>query len=381
MLATAVYLHIPFCRAKCHYCDFLSYTGAASGSFTPQVYLQGLFRELAMRGEQLKAAHYEVTSLYIGGGTPTVLELTDLQELLSCCRNYLPLASPEWTVEANPGTIRAETVKLLAQAGVNRLSLGVQDLCDQRLASLGRLHTAEQAREAFLLCRDYFPSVSLDLMAALPGQTSSQLLETLAAVCDWGPQHLSVYGLKVEEGTPLAAQVAAGQVQLPEEDEVLTMFLAGRQYLQSRGYEHYEIANFAQPGHRSRHNLTYWRNLPYLGLGLGAHSYWQGARLENTRDPQTYLAQLADGQLPLTVQSLVSRAEAMEDTMMLGLRLLSGVSFAEFKERFGQDLRDVFAQEIKHLQALGAIECDQHYLRLTERGLPVANLVFAEFLR
>ncbi|HZK24165.1 MAG TPA: radical SAM family heme chaperone HemW [Oscillospiraceae bacterium] len=381
MMGTAVYLHIPFCRAKCHYCDFLSYACSTSGSFTPQLYLQGLVRELAIRGAELISAGREVTTLYLGGGTPTVLEPPDMAELLSCCHRYLPLASPEWTVEANPGTITPAAVRQLAKLGVNRISLGVQDLCDQRLASLGRLHNAQQARQAFLLCRDYFPSVSLDLMAALPGQTSAQLLETLAAVCDWGPQHLSVYGLKVEEGTLLAAQVAAGQVQLPDEDEVLTMFLAGRQYLQSRGYEHYEIANYARPGHQCRHNLTYWSNQPYLGLGLGAHSYWQGVRWENTRDPETYLTQLAAGQLPQAVQTTVTKDEAMEDTMMLGLRLLNGVSFADFQEKFGQDLRQVFNQEIKYLQSLGAVECDEHYIRLSEKGLPVANVVFAEFLR
>ena len=381
MMGTAVYLHIPFCQAKCFYCDFLSFVRTES-SITPQRYLQGLKQELALRGAELKSAGWEVATLYIGGGTPTVLELTELRELLTCCRRYLPLASaPEWTVEANPCTITPEVVKLLSAAGVNRLSLGVQDLCNRRLAGLGRLHTAEQAREAYLLCRDYFPAVALDLMTALPGQTTAQLLETLAVVCDWGPQHLSLYGLIVEEGTALAAQVEAGQVQLPDEDEVLAMFLAGRRYLQARGYEHYEIANYALPGYRCRHNLTYWQNRPYLGLGLGAHSYWHGVRWENTRDPQTYLAQLAVGQLPLAVQTVVPPEMAMEDTMILGLRLVHGVSFAEFKKRFGQDLRQVFQQEIKSLQKLGLIECDEHYLRLSAKGLPLANLVFAEFLR
>ncbi|MCR3921194.1 MAG: radical SAM family heme chaperone HemW [Firmicutes bacterium] len=379
-METSVYIHIPFCRAKCYYCDFLSFAYSAT-NFSPRDYVRALIKELSIRGQQLSDAGIMVSTLYIGGGTPTALPTVELATLLDNCHRYLPLSSPEWTVEANPGTITPELVKLLGQAGVNRISLGVQDLDDHRLALLGRLHTAARAQQAFLLCQDSFPSVSLDIMAALPGQTEAQLLTTLATVCDWAPQHLSVYGLKVEEGTPLATQVASGHLQLPDEDETLAMFLSGRQFLQAQGYQHYEIANFAQTGHRSLHNQTYWHNHPYLGLGLGAHSYWQGRRLENTCQPELYLQQLAMGQLPLAVSHAVTREQEMEDTMMLGLRLLSGVRFDVFQARFQQDLRHVFAKEIKHLLALGAIVTDNTAIRLSEAGLPVANLVFAEFLR
>lgn len=379
-MTTAVYIHIPYCHSKCSYCDFLSFA-VDTCSVTPSIYLQALEKELALRGEELKRAGSQVATLYIGGGTPTILPQALLSQMLISCHRYLPLAEEvEWTVEANPSTINLVTLKLLVQAGVNRISLGVQDLCDERLALLRRMHNAVQAEQAFLICRNYFPVVSLDIMSALPGQTSAQLLETLAVVCDWKPQHLSLYGLQLEEGTELAAQVAAGIIQLPAEDEVAEMFVQGRQYLQSRGYEHYEIANFALKGYHCLHNLTYWQNRPYLGIGLGAHSYWQDERLANTNCFHTYVQSLAAGQLPIAERLLLSKQRQIEDTMMLGLRLRAGINFADFQERFGQDLRRLYAQQIHHLLALGVIQCDEESIYLTESGLAVANTVIAEFI-
>lgn len=380
MMTTAVYLHIPYCRTKCSYCDFLSFP-VSTVKVATHTYVQALEQELALRGDELKRASSKVKTLYIGGGTPTILPQRELEQILVSCQRYLPLAKQvEWTMEANPSTITAALVKFLAQAGVNRISLGVQDLCNERLALLGRTHDAAQARQAFLLCRDYFPVVSLDIISALPNQTTEQLLATLAAVCDWGPQHLSLYSLQLEEDTKLAAQVRDDLVQLPSEDEVFEMFEAGRKFLQSHGYEHYEIANYAQKGYRCQHNLTYWQNRPYLGIGLGAHSYWQGERLQNTSCLNTYLRCLAEGQLPIAERSSSSWQREVEDTMMLGLRLQSGISITEFQQRFGMDLRQLYGRQIKRLQALGVICCDQDSIRLSESGLAVANSVFAEFI-
>lgn len=378
MMKTSVYIHIPYCLAKCRYCDFLSFPQAAS--FPVADYLAGLQNELALRGAELKDKRMSVDTLYIGGGTPTALTVTQLEKLLKACATHLPLADAEWTVEVNPGTIDEEKALVLAAHGVNRISLGIQDTDDQRLAFLGRTHTAAQAKEAFYLCRSYFPSLSVDLMASLPGQTVTEFLASLLEVVAWNPDHISVYGLKVEEGTELFALLAGGQLALPTEEEALEMLLAGRAALVDSGYLHYEIANFARPGHLSRHNLNYWRNLPYLGLGLGAHSFWGKQRLRNVTDLGQYKTLLEQGCIPVGEQIHVSEREEMEDAMMLGLRLLQGVKFSQFVKHYGVDARDVFAVEIEHLQSLGLVSCDDDCIRLTLQGYPLANLVFAEFL-
>ncbi|MBS4030168.1 MAG: radical SAM family heme chaperone HemW [Clostridiales bacterium] len=374
----SVYIHIPFCLAKCHYCDFLSFPGGQH-QFRKD-YLVLLEKELSLRGRELSVAGHHVGTLYIGGGTPTVLHEAELGGLLDACRRHLPLEDPEWTVEANPGTLDREKVDILASSGVNRLSLGVQDLDDRRLAILGRPHTAADAKRAFTLARDHIPSVSVDIMSGLPEQTVDSFLNTLATVIGWGPDHVSVYSLNVEEETVFAAQYGAGMLHLPGEEEVLRMLLSGKEVLTQHGFEQYEIANFAQPGKASRHNSTYWHNRPYIGLGLGSHSYWMDKRIVNSSDPVIYRNLLIAGQLPITEVISVSRRQEMEDTMMLGLRLLAGVHFKDFSCRFGEDLRDVFSVEISRLHQAGLIISDNTGIRLSERGFPVANLVFAEFI-
>jgi oxygen-independent coproporphyrinogen III oxidase len=377
-MKTSVYIHIPFCRQKCAYCDFLSFPADRSAMIA---YLDGLRREATMRARELVEREITVDTLYIGGGTPTALALPELNDLLSLCLEILPLHNPEWTVEANPCTIDRDKVMLMAGFGVNRISLGVQDTHNHRLALLGRTHTAARARQAFSLCRDTFPSVSCDLMNSLPGQTVGQSIETLQEVCAWGPDHISAYGLKVENDTPLGRMVLEGTVDLPAEDEALEMMEAGRNILLSRGYHHYEIANFARPGHQCRHNRTYWENRPYLGLGLGAHSYWDGLRSHNVTGLEAYTRLTEAGRLPSAESVAVTRRQEMEDTMMLGLRLIEGVSYESFAARFGCDLRQEFAGELQPLQENRLIEATESGVRLTGRGLPLANLVFAAFIR
>lgn len=374
----SVYIHIPFCLAKCHYCDFLSFPSAQHQ--LRKDYLISLEKELRLRGRELSASGHHVGTLYIGGGTPTVLGVTELARLLDVCQRHLPLENPEWTVEANPGTLDREKISILVNSGVNRLSLGVQDLNDHRLVTLGRPHTAADAHRAFALAQNLMPSISVDIMSGLPEQTVDSFLNTLATVLDWGPNHVSVYSLKVEEGTVFAEQCRDETLHLPEEEEVLRMLLSGKELLTIYGFEHYEIANFALPGCASRHNRTYWCNRPYIGLGLGSHSYWMDNRTVNAADPSVYRNLLESGQLPVTEVFPVSRRQEIEDTMMLGLRLLAGVSFDDFSNRFNEDLRHVFAVEISRLHQAGLIICDNAGIRLSERGFPVANLVFAEFI-
>ena len=374
----AVYIHIPYCKSKCIYCDFLSSPDLA---ISPAKYLQALERELALRSRELREAGAVVDTIYIGGGTPTVLSAVELSALLSACRTHLPLTSgAEWTVEVNPGTIDRPKATVLRAGGVNRISLGVQDSNDHRLALLGRIHTFAQAKQAFSLCREFFGSMSVDVISGLPGQKTADYAKTVRELCAWQPDHFSLYGLKVEEGTRLAELLEEGELTLPAEEETLTMMHQGREILTAHGFEHYELANFAKPGHQSRHNLRYWENRPYLGLGLGAHSYWQNSRYCNTADLRLYQNALLVGMLPPAAIHAVQKREEMEDTMMLGLRLIRGVSFKAFERRFQVDLRMLFATEIDGLVKRGLIECDLETIRLSRRGLPLANLVFAEFI-
>ncbi|MBS3983554.1 MAG: radical SAM family heme chaperone HemW [Dethiobacter sp.] len=374
----AVYIHIPYCKSKCIYCDFLSSPNLA---VSPAEYLRALEQELALRSHELREAGVMADTVYIGGGTPTVLSAAELSALLSACRTHLPLASgTEWTVEVNPGTIDLPKAAVLRAGGVNRISLGVQDTCDDRLALLGRTHTFAQARQAFSLCKKFFNAVSVDVMLGLPGQKVADSAKTVRELCAWQPDHLSLYGLKVEAGTRLDALLEQGAATLPAEEEALAMMQQGREILVAHGFNHYELANFAKPGHQCRHNLSYWENRPYLGLGLGAHSYWQSSRYCNTADLPLYQKSLLAGMLPPATIHVVQKREEMEDTMMLGLRLTGGVSFKEFQRRFRLDLRTLFAAEIQGLREKGLIECDAETIRLSKRGLPLANLVFAEFI-
>lgn len=377
-MKTAVYIHIPYCASKCIYCDFLSFPNL---SISPAAYLRALEQELVLRSRQLREEGVLADTVYIGGGSPTVLSASELSALLSACRTYLPLANDtEWTVEVNPGTIDHHKAVVLRAGGVNRISLGVQDINDHRLALLGRTHTFSQARQAFSLCRKFFDVLSVDVMIGLPGQRAADSAETLRELCAWQPDHFSLYGLKVEAGTRLDELLEQGELTLPSEEETLLMMQQGREILIAHGFNHYELANFAKPGHQCRHNLRYWENRPYLGVGLGAHSYLRNCRCRNTADLQLYQNSLLAGILPPATSQPVQKREEMEDTMMLGLRLTRGVSYKEFQRRFRLDLRLLFAEEISRLVERGLIECDSEAIRLSQQGLPLANLVFAEFI-
>ncbi|MBT9173684.1 MAG: Oxygen-independent coproporphyrinogen-III oxidase-like protein [Syntrophomonadaceae bacterium] len=378
-METAVYVHVPYCATKCHYCDFLSFP-LSLGRHAPGEYLRLLETELSLRGRELASGGYNVTTLYIGGGTPTALTCAELDRLLSSCLRHLPLANPEWTVEVNPGTLDPWKAFVLSRHGVNRVSLGVQDLDNSRLALLGRTYTAAEACRAFTLCRENFASVAVDLLAGLPQQAADDFAVTLVKVLEWRPDHVSLYSLKLAEGTPLAAAVASGNLPLPEDDETADMLLAARELLAEAGYEHYEIANFALPGHACRHNLVYWLNKPYIGVGLGAHSHWGGKRSANAKTLSAYAALLDSGLPPVETEWAVTEREAMEDTLILGLRLLKGVGFSEFTARHGYDIRRVFAAELEYLLRLGLIEYDFSRIRLAANGINLANEVFTQFI-
>ncbi|MGB9804196.1 radical SAM family heme chaperone HemW [Desulfofundulus sp.] len=378
-MAISLYIHVPFCLRKCRYCDFVSY------SYDPEAacrYRVALLREMALYHERLGPEERRLKTIFIGGGTPTCLPEEDLAAILEGCSRYFQwLPGVEVTVEANPGTVDLSKLRTLRCAGVNRLSLGVQTCSDHFLRLLGRVHSFNQAVEAVILARRAgFDNLNLDLIFAIPGQTVANWQHCLRKVLSLRPEHISAYSLQLEEGTPLAREVAEGRILPCEEETELAMYREVIDFLVDRGYEHYEISNFARPGYRCRHNLTYWHNEPYLGLGPAAHSCLGDERFYNTGSLEEYEARLLAGELPVAGRERLSRDTMMAETVFLGLRLIEGLDLARFESRFGKNIEEVFGEQIKKLSRLGLLKIHSKHLKLTARGLPLANAVFREFV-
>ena len=377
-----LYIHIPFCQSKCIYCDFNSYSGcdALYGPYQAALYQEmSLVQSHLVQEDTLPICR----TLYVGGGTPTALPAADLAQVIENARQTFAIApDAEITVEANPGTVDAATLRQLGDAGVNRLSLGVQSLDDRLLRMLGRIHTAAQAVQAVCDARAAgLDNVNLDLIFGLPGQTLDGWQKDVQCALGLSPQHLSMYALTVEGGTPLATSIDAGSLPPPDDDLAAEMYEWAETVLERAGYTHYEISNWALPGYACRHNRVYWRNEPYIGLGAGAHSWRQGVRWSNRYVPAGYIAALNEGQRPVESEEAIDRATEMGETMMMGLRLLrEGVSFARFERRFGVAMAEVYGCEIEGLVARGLLEQHSDGIRLTQQGHLLGNQVFVEFL-
>jgi len=392
-LAAALYIHVPFCRAKCRYCDFFSLAADPSW-FAP--YVQAVEAQMAWAARQAEIAPQ---TLYVGGGTPTVLPLDLLLRLLQACiRLWGPPATGELTVEANPGTLSRGDLRRLAEAGVTRLSLGVQSTQDRALRLLGRIHTAAEALQALEEAKEAgFRSVGVDLIFGLPGQTLEEWEQTLRTVLAFAPEHLSAYALTVEPGTPLHEDVAAGRLPPPDDDLAADLYLLAEEVLDAAGYRHYELSNWARRDptwdHRSRHNLAYWRNEVWLGFGAGAHSHAFGRRWHEVEDLPRFLRAWAEapgqgeGRVPLYASptacevETISREQGMAETLFLGLRLVEeGVPRQRFRERFGVSVEAVYGPILEELEAQGLLQVDEERIVLTPRGRLLANQVFLRFL-
>jgi len=387
----SVYVHIPFCRAKCAYCDFNSY--ARQERLIPE-YVEALLREATFWAE--KGAVGRVDTLYFGGGTPSLLPAAEAARLLVSLRRVFAIAGDaEITFEANPESASPDHLRALRRIGVNRLSLGVQSFDDGELRLLRRIHDAATAEEAFRAARKAgFDAVSLDPIFGLPGQTLAAWQRSLERAVELAPEHLSLYALTLEDGTPLARRVARGECAEPDADAQADMYTWSSDRLASAGYEQYEISNWARPGRRCRHNLTYWRCEPYLGLGAGAHSYLGDWRFANVKSPRRYIAavdrldvaQAADSpgapaKLPQVASAeRLGAATALADAMIMGLRLNDGVSPASLERRFGVDVGERYRDEIAYLNDVGLLESVDGCMRLTARGRLLGNEVFQRFL-
>lgn len=381
VVGIALYVHVPFCLKKCSYCDFVSYPYHPS---RVDLYLKALRVEAEIYSSLLPEQQKELTSVFVGGGTPTCLSDGDLLALLVDVvgRHFTVPDGIEITVEANPGTLDEEKLSALRAAGVNRLSLGVQACQDRLLAVLGRCHSFNQALESVKLARRAgFENLNVDLIFGIPGQSLADWSRCLDEILTLEPDHVSAYSLQLEEGTPLHRAVENGEIEPCSEEDELVMYQMSIVRLTAAGFKHYEISNFARPGRECRHNLHYWHNLEYLGLGPGAHSYLNRKRFSNTADLDQYaVCLLEQRELSLAWEEDVSPEVEMAETMMLGLRLIEGVELAAFRRRFGYRLEDVFGSQLKKLVRDGLLELHDGFVRLTAAGLPVANWVFMEFV-
>ncbi len=391
-----IYLHIPFCRQKCFYCDFPSFAGKESQM---EAYTDALCQEIVVQGSLLRekrgqAAAEKVawlqpgwpetaaSTVYIGGGTPTALSVPQLEQIIQTLRQEIPLSEElEFTLEANPGTVSAEQLIRLRELGVNRLSFGVQSFSDRLLKNIGRIHTARQAIEAIDLAKAAgFQNISLDLMYGLPGQTMDDLQRSLQQAVELDVQHISIYGLQLEEGTVFARQKEQGQLELPDEEVVEQMYDYMTEELPQQGYQRYEISNFAQPGFESRHNLGYWQDIPYVGLGAAAHSYWLGQRMEHVTDPASYIERMRAGKAVVRAEEPMTREIAMEEFAFLALRTIRGIDERAFAEKFGCTLREVYAESIQRMVSKGFLAENEGFVYLTVQGMKYGNQVFEAFL-
>lgn len=397
----ALYLHVPFCLRRCSYCDFVTYAGRGH-LHTP--YARALQQDLRRQAERLRAdtPAARAVTLYFGGGTPSLLPATAIAALIQEARDSLSLpAEAEITLEANPGTVDAPKLAALRRAGVNRLSLGVQSADAGELELLGRIHTWENARRTVSAARQAgFANLSLDLIFGLPGQSLSRWQASLAAVLALAPEHLSLYALTLEPGTPLAEAVTRGQLPEPDADLAADIYEWTSEALRDAGFWQYEISNWARglapapevwslpPEGRtegigpwvSQHNLRYWRNTAWLGVGVAAHSSLGQRRWGNLTDPEAYIAAVEAGAPTLAESEALSRAREIGDTMMLGLRLAEGVSESAFQARFGVGLAETFGAQLEAYRQYGLLEWDGLRVRLSARGRLLGNQVFAAFV-
>lgn len=381
-MTLSLYIHYPFCLRKCRYCAFNSVSDAFC---SPDDYLAGLHTELELRSEMPEKGS-AASTLYFGGGTPSLLEPAEVKRIVEAAAKYYALSSDaEITLECNPGTVTRGKLTAFRAAGVNRLSLGVQSFDDEFLAVLGRAHSAGEAMGAFRAAREAgFDNIGIDLIHSLPGQSLAQWQRELSQACELNPEHLSIYGLSIEAGTPFAISEEQGTLLLPDEEESACMYELSAETLAAQGYEQYEIANFARPGFRSRHNSGYWLRRPYLGFGAGAHSFLRqpeaGLRFSNTEKVEDYLALISHGSLPTVECRNLSREEAMAECLFLGLRLTEGVSLERFREEFSRSFQEVFGAACADLFAGGLLEIRDDFVRLTGKARILSNQVFVRFL-
>ncbi|MGC6587460.1 radical SAM family heme chaperone HemW [Paenibacillus sp. Dod16] len=373
----AVYIHIPFCTNKCFYCDFNSYVLKDQPVMD---YLRALDKEMELTVKANPPGR--IKSIFVGGGTPTVLKPDEMEYFLQSVKRHFPEWSDdiEFSMEANPGTTDLEKLSVMREGGVNRISFGVQAFQNSLLTGIGRIHDTDDVYRSLENARRAgFDNMSIDLMFGLPNQTLDMLAESVDKALELGLPHYSIYSLKVEENTLFHTMYQRNQLPLPDEEDELNMYLLLMERMQAAGYKQYEISNFAKPGFESRHNMTYWRNEDYYGLGAGAHGYIGRQRHVNIKGVNPY-NEAANQGLPRLESFEVSREEAMEDFLMVGLRVLDGVSRSRFRQQFGISMEEVFAGPLNKMVGAGLLDSTDDGYKLSSKGILFGNDVFAEFI-
>ena len=370
---TMLYIHIPFCEKKCGYCAFASVAGARE-LYRP--YCTALLEELS------RLPRRQLSTLFFGGGTPTSLPADLLCELLDFIRQHFSFAEgAEISMEANPGTVSFESLRRLRMAGVNRISFGVQSFDDDELRTLGRIHNAEEAREAVRMARDAgFNNFSLDLMYGLPDQDAQAFGFSLRCALELHPHHISLYQLTPEEGTPLFTALREGRLTLPGEEDILNMDSLVNKVTGEAGFEHYETSNYALPGYRCRHNIRYWRNEEWFAAGAAAVSFVQGCRERREESPRCYIKKITAGEDAVVERESLDLEASFRETVIMGLRMMEGVELSELWRRFHLEPRQYYGGLLQKLMDQGLVERTPTHLRLSSAGHPLANMVMAELV-
>jgi putative oxygen-independent coproporphyrinogen III oxidase len=377
MNEAGIYIHIPFCRSRCSYCDF------ATGMYTAdqaERYVRSVVKEIESFSEGAKRP---VDTIYFGGGTPSLLSAAQFETLLSSVRERFTVSpAAEVTMEMNPGTVTPEKLVDFKTLGLNRASFGAQTFNDSELARLGRSHSAAETRQTFRYLRDAgFDNVSFDLIAGLPGQTLDGWIRNLDEAFALRPEHLSFYLLEVHQGTPLADHIRRGIQPVPDEDLAAEMYEIMLQRSGAAGYEHYEISNLCLPGYQSRHNTKYWTGAPYYGFGCSAHSYdGQFRRWANERDIGRYLEMIERNNSAVVLETELTQHDRRAEAVFLGLRMMEGFSLQHYRQLFGADIRETHAKDLTRFREAGLIELRGDLVKLTRAGALMSNEVFAAFV-
>jgi len=370
MKELGIYIHIPFCKRKCDYCDFISYCDKNN---IIDKYIKKLKEEIE---SELNNKEYKITTIYIGGGTPSFIDSKYIVEILNNIKEKYKLDNAEITIELNPGTVTEEKLLDYKKAGINRLSIGLQETSNELLKQIGRIHTYEEFLETYNLASNVgFKNINVDLMIGLPNQSIVNIKESLNKVINLNPEHISVYSLILEEGTKLYQKYKNKEIDLPDEELERNMYWYVKNTLENNKYSHYEISNFSKKGHESKHNMNCWEQKEYIGFGLNAHSYIDGVRYSNTENLEEYLNK--DNKIIHEKQTI---EDMKKEYMLLGLRKINGISIQKFEEKFVENPIFLFRNELNNLVKEELIEVDGDIIKLTNKGLDLANIVWEEFV-
>lgn len=377
MKPLGIYLHIPFCQKKCYYCDFISYSGKEE---LIEDYIESLKKEIQLYREELSG--HSIKSIFIGGGTPSILTGGQVEEIIRTLANCYHLEKGiEVSIEANPGLLSREKLQHYYAAGINRLSIGLQACQEHLLQRLGRIHQYKDfignLQEAKAVG---FNNINVDLMFGLPTQTLGEWHASLENIVALGIPHISAYNLIFEEGTPFFQWMEEGRIQKADEELELRMYHDAIGFLKDNGYLHYEISNFAKPNHQCQHNILYWKNQEYIGFGVAAHSYINNHRFYNHSGIEEYSYDIQNHQKPIEESHSLSIKEEISETMFLGLRMMEGVNVKDFVKRFGRTPEEIYGKQLKKLKERQLITYDDYHIKLTSKGIDLANLVFEEML-